>query len=161
MSRLLRLTRLARWFRYPTIDRLLDDEIQGDALRDLQTQDNNLSVYKAESDEDTDRIVTALAVNRDNLANVDYALFDDVALLAADIPISKEPGKTPDDGVNKLHYNLSNLTVNRLATLAEVVSAGEHTRIPKAIMRTRLCRALDLGVLDRDKLKPWLLEMGD
>ena len=153
------MTRQARWLIYPDLTWLEDGEVQADALLDLKSVGNKLSVYKVDHEEDAERIVVALAANRDNLAVMDYALFEEVSLITANISIVKQAGETPDDEVNTLHYNLSDLTVHRLAKLAEVVSAGQHTRIPRKEMRTKLCRALDAGVLNRGKVKHWLLEM--
>ena len=153
------MTRRTRWLRYPDLTWLEDGEVQADALLDLKSEGNKLSVYRVEREEDAERIVVALAANRDNLAVMDYALFTEASLVTANISIVKQAGETPNDEVNRLHYNLSDLTVRRLAKLAEVVSAGEHTRILRKEIRTKLFRALDAGVLDRGKLKPWLLKM--
>ena len=154
----MRMTRQARWLKYPGLNWLPQNEIQGDALRDLQSEDNRLSVYRVESKEDTERVVIALAANRDNLANMDYAVFDEAMLMSIDMTIAQQAGETPDEKVNKLHYDLKNLTVGRLAQLAAVVSAGEHERIPRKDIRDRLRRAVRTGTLDRGSLKPQLLE---
>ena len=157
MARFLRMTRQARWLRHPDLSWLLEHEIQGDALRDLQTEDNKLSVYKVQDKGDAERIVLALAANRDNLANLDYALFEDTMLNSIDITFAPQIGQTPDDEVNKLHYNLTNLTVERLAKLAAVVAAGQHTRIPRKEIGSRLHQAIRAGTLDGNRLKPNLL----
>lgn len=151
------MTRQARWLKHPDLDWLSQDEIQGDAMLDLQTEDNKLSVYRVQSDEEAERVVLALAANRLNLANLDYALFEDTILIPLDIALVQQAGQTPDDGVNELHYNLTNLTVDRLAKLAVLVSAGQHTRVPRKNIRTRLHQAIRAGTLDRDKLNPDLL----
>ena len=158
MASFLRVTRQARWLKYPDISWLPRNEIQGDTLRDLQTDDNSLSVFRVESDQDTERVVTALAANRDNLANLDYAVFDDATLKSIGVNVAQRSGETPDREVNKLHYNLTNLTVTRLARLAAVVAAGQHERTPRKMIKGRLQRAVNKGSLDRHRLKSQLLQ---
>ena len=110
----MRTTRQARWLKYPDLEWLSQDDIQSDALLDLRTEDNKLSVYKVENEADTERVIIALAATRENLSNLDYAVFEDSTLASTDITISQQNGETPDAEVNKLHYDLTNLTVRKL-----------------------------------------------
>ena len=54
-----------------------DGDIQSDALLDLRTQDNALSVFRVDEGAGIGRIVTALAATRENLSHLDYVVFDD------------------------------------------------------------------------------------
>ena len=157
MTRFLRITRQARWLKHPDLEWLSQGELQSDALGDLQTRDNALSVYRVDGKKDAERVVVALAANRDNLANLDYAIFEDVDVASIDIEISQNEGETPDAEVNELHYDLANLTARRLVQLAQVISLGEHSRMPKKTVQVRLRRALLAGYLDKVRLKPHLL----
>ena len=75
MATFLRMTRQGRWLKYPDLEWLQPDELQSDALLDLQTKDNRLSVYRAEGEEEAKQVVIALAANRESLSNLDYAIF--------------------------------------------------------------------------------------
>lgn len=158
MARFLRMTRQARWLTYPDLEWMSPSEIQSDALGDLQTKDNKLSVYRIENEEEAERVVIALAANRDNLANLDYAVFEDTILESTDIAIRQQTGETPDEEVNRLHYDLIGLTVGRLAQLAEVLSKGQHDRVPRKQIAAGLRRSVVAGMLDRSRLSPQLLE---
>ncbi len=84
----MRVVRQARWYKYPELDWLPDGGLQADALGDLQTSGNALSVYRVENETDRERVIVALAANRDNLANLDYAIFDDAGLASIGIAIN-------------------------------------------------------------------------
>ena len=136
---------------------LTQGEIQSDALGDLQTKENRLSVYRVESDEEAEQVVVALAANRDSLANLDYAVLDHEQLIETQLSICQQDGETPDSQVNKLHYDITNLTVGKLAQLAQVISTSNHVRVPRKQLKEALKRAVDAGKLDRTQVKPRLL----
>jgi hypothetical protein len=77
---LLRGIRKRRWSTDTTdksISWLSNGEIQSDALGDLNTSNNTLSVWYVEDDQSNlDQVITALASNRDAISNLDYVLFD-------------------------------------------------------------------------------------
>lgn len=158
MTYFLRVIRQTRWLKYPDLEWLPDGELQGDALGDLQTTDSALSVFKVESETDKERVVIGLAANRDNPANLDYAIFEDSEFTSLGIAAEQREGATPDMEVNKLHFELRNLTVGRLAKLAQVVSMGKHDRIPRKLIKSRLQAALRAGTLNSERLKSQMLE---
>lgn len=158
MTYFLRSIRQARWLKYPDLNWLPHGELQGDALRDLQTTDNALSIYKVESEGDKERIVIGLAATKDNVANLDYAIFEDSKFSVLGIAAEEREGDTPDIEVNKLHCELRNLTVGLLAQLAQVVSMGKHNRILKKQIKSGLQAAVNAGMVDRGRLKPQLLK---
>ena len=143
---------------YPDLAWLPQGEIQSDALGDLQTRDNRLSVYRIENEEDAEQVIIALAATREYLAHLDYAVFGDAMLIATGIVIRQQDGETPNSEANKLHYDLLELTAGRLLVLAEAVASGEHARAPRKDIRVRLKQALHSGTIEEDKIKPKLLE---
>ena len=154
----MRVTRQARWMIYPDLAWLPPGEIQGDALQDIETSDNKVSVFRVENEDDAQQVVFALAANREFLSNLDYAVFDDSNLMAAGIVIRQKDGQTPHNEANKLHYDLSELTARRLVLLAQAVASGEHSRVPKKDIKVGLQQALRSGTIDEDKMKPKLLQ---
>ena len=157
MPRFLRVTRQARWLKHPDLTWLSPDEIQADALGDLQTRNNALSVYKVEDESETRRVVVALAANRDMLANLDYAVFDGDSLPAIGVRLDQQDGATPDAEANKLHYDIREHTAKRLTELARVVSCAEHKRVPVKKVKDWLQNAVQSGSLERERLKESLL----
>ncbi len=158
MTYFLRVIRQTRWLKYPDLDWLPVGGLQGDALGDLQTTGNALSIFKVESETDKERVVIGLAANRDNLANLDYAVFEDSLFNTLGIAAEQREGATPDIQVNNLHYELRNLTVGQVAQLAQVVSTGEHGRISRKQVKSQLQAAISAGTVDRGRLKPQLLK---
>ena len=49
----------------------------GDALSDLRTTDNRLSVWKADNQEDINDAIVALALNRDSVCKINYFLLSE------------------------------------------------------------------------------------
>lgn len=142
----------------PSLDWLQDDEVKGDALRDLATDQGKLSVYRISNDNDLQRVVTALAANREYLNNVDYAVFEDTRFASLGIVVDLQSGTTPDLKANEMHYDLCSLTVKRLASLAEIISDGECNRVQKKMVLDWLRAAYAQGHFDETKIKPRLLE---
>jgi hypothetical protein len=157
---LLRIVRRARWYKSPNVPWLAADEIQADALGDLSTSENKLSLWLVEDEESNlKRIVAALAAARERLANFDYALLD--VKLLADLGISchASDGTSPDTEANRLwHCDLSELTAAKLVQLAGMVHhhAAMKRLTPKDV-RSLITDSLQEGRLDRSKLGVHLL----
>lgn len=157
MASFLRMTRQARWLKYPELPWLSQGELQSDALLDLQTRGNRLSLYRVDTDEETEEVVVALAATRQNLANLDYAVFDQSQLADKRISIRQEDGDTPHLQVNRRHYDISELSVGKLAILAQIIANGTHCRVPKKTIKLRLRNAVRAGDLDRERMNCQLL----
>lgn len=158
MSKLLRVTRRGRWLNGAGDDKwLLSGEIKADALGDLETRGNALSVYRADDESAADKICLALAATRDIFGNVDYAIFDGTELSLIGIKPTQTMGKTPDPEVNRLHYDLTMLTVEKVSQLARIVAAGDHNRVLKKSVESSLRSAVQSDSLDRNGINPKLL----
>ena len=149
MRQFLRTVRQARWHKYPEIAWLVEGELQGDVLTDMSTDRGRLSVYRISNEDDLQRVITALAATRDNVANLDYAIFEDSELGSLGITIS-------NGGYNNqwAHYELGNLSARRLARLAEVVSAGNHDRVSEKLIRAGYRMLQVLVIWIEQKLNP-------
>ena len=157
MTQYLRLVRQRRWATFPDIEWIAPEETQADALLDLQTRNNRLSVFRVDSDNDIQRVVVALAASRDHVANIDYAVFDDDELIAQGIGITQTVGETPDKTANMLHHDIHNLTVRQIELLARTIALADHTRIHRRDIQTMLRDALQSGDLEPDVVRPGVL----
>ena len=99
MPRFLRVVRQARWSKPLWTDGNTLDW-QGDALTDLATTKNSLSVYQADSDAMVHQVIAGLATNRDKLANVDYAMIEGQLLDEMNLRVVPSDRGTPHSGVN-------------------------------------------------------------
>lgn len=157
MPRFLRVIRKGRWERYPKIPWLTPGEIKADALRDLQTREGVLSIYRADDQSDADRICLAIAATRETFGSLDYAIFDAAELPSIGIEPTRTTGETPDPEVNRLHCDLTALTVEKVSQLARVIAAGDHNRISKKSVEISLRSALRSDSLDRNEVNSELL----
>src|SRR5215472_10234387 len=101
MPLLLRNVRENRWLKSEAAPWLKNGDVPADPLGDLATKNNRLSVWEVAGDRsNVERIVRALAVNRDRVADMGYVLFDSSLLATAGIETAKEKGATQDEGAN-------------------------------------------------------------
>ena len=94
MARFLRMVRQGRWARPTSILGRYGGH-QADALRDLETNGNVLSVYLADTQQMIDQVVAALIANRENIANLDYTIIEGTLLSALDLQPYRKPGRHP------------------------------------------------------------------
>ena len=132
-------------------------QIHADPLADLKTEDNKLSVWTVFNDaSNLQRIVAALAANRENLSRFEYALVDEHAVAVGGFTVVPSPGNTPDAEANKLwHNDVVDLSGNRLVDLAVIMSQHmSRNRYEK----DEVVDLIALGIADqrfpRSKLKP-------
>lgn len=64
---------ISKWDGSKAVNRK-DYYICGDAIGDLRTTDNKLSVWKADTQEDINDAIVALALNRDSVSKLSYFL---------------------------------------------------------------------------------------
>ena len=76
------------------------------------------------------------------------------ALFNPHIRLQQTPGRTPDSEVNNLHYELGKLTVDRLARLATIISAGMPKRMPEKRIKALLHEAVSTGQLNKADAMP-------
>ena len=62
MPCILRQIRKAKWYKHPNVPWLNEGELQADALADLITKDNTLSVWMLEDETFVERAATALGM---------------------------------------------------------------------------------------------------
>lgn len=96
--------------------------ICGDTISDLRTTENKLSVWKADSQEDIEDAIVALALNRDDVSKIIYILIQEEDLNKLEIEVSdKEPGKAPGlkESILNKHRDLIDLDYWHLGFLAE------------------------------------------
>lgn len=119
----LRAIKIAKWRRHAGVAWLADNEIQADALGDLKTETNALSVWEVDDDRSNlGRVLTAVAANRDHLSDLSYVLLTKDDLRAIGAKIASSEGGTVDREVNKWHRDIVELTTQKLHQIAVVVN---------------------------------------
>jgi hypothetical protein len=151
MPLLLRKLTKQKWQPEYAIGWLSEGDLQADALNDLATQNNELSVFHIEDDKSNlNRVIAALAAKRDNLDKLDYAL---MASEIADDPgfnIRMIKGDTADEAVNQWHRDITELTVAKLADLAVVIKQrGQIYRLLQRDVKSLLVQSAASGHIKR------------
>lgn len=158
MPYFLRQINKSKWYRNPGVSWLGEGELQADALRDLKTTGNELSVYYVQEGEtNLVQIITALAAGRDSVANFDYALIGQEIVTALQIKVKQSSGETLDATVNEWHRDLCELSADKLMDLARAIeNEADKRRILGKTILGHLGEAIRSGRIDRDRLKPQL-----
>lgn len=150
---LLRKIEKNRWIRP---EYLPQDETRADTLLDLQTKGNRLSLWLVEEDRSNlERIVAALAAQRDHMSNLDYALIDCGVFEKLNIKVENSEGTSPDSEANKnWHRELVELSVSQVAKLAKIVEDSERERVSESTVARWIGQRIDNGHIERELLKP-------
>ena len=100
-----------------------EEQIRNGPIRDLEPDNNTLSVWYIEDDRSNlERVAVALASTRDTFSNFDYALVDEQLLSALNIKVVQTDGITPDQEANtQWHRDLVELSDADLIALARTI----------------------------------------
>ena len=156
MPLVFRKIKKSKWYKNDAVRWLGPDDLQADAIGDLKTRGNCLSVYFLEKGDDgsLERLVTGLAANRKDIEEFDYALFPDTAVSDLAIKVTSEEGDTPDSLVNSWHRNLVQLSAQKLFDLANVIRlTSTKQRVLGKRIRAMLIDGLVANQIARDKIK--------
>lgn len=155
MPLLLRKIRKSKWYKNDSVPWLKQNEIQADALGDIVTSSNTLSVWLVEDDKSNlEQVIVALASSCDNISNFDYALINvDLLKLNVDIKIEMKEGLTPYSRANSWHRDLVEITTNKLFKLAEAMFIhSPRERVTEKTVLNWIKNAVQNGHIDRTKL---------
>ena len=135
------------------------DDVKGDAAKCLMTRESTLSVYVLKDpDEQMERVVAALALTRDSLKNIDWAIVPEAVLDSCEIQRDSVEGGTPDPDVNQWHCNLVKLTLAKIARLAAAIrSQGkigrcQHKAVGVAIQKSLHANPIDSTQISSDMI---------
>ena len=119
---------MSRWDGSTVVNRP-DATTAGDVIADLRTQNNTLSVWRADSPEDINDAIVAMSLNRTNVAKMVALLIDEKDLSSMEIDFSdKVLGKAPgaNESIKKKHRDLVEIDYKRLGILSEYMMKIVH-----------------------------------
>lgn len=136
------------------------DEVAADAVCTLRTKKNELSVFAIRPDRSNlPRVFAALASQGDRWIDVGYVIIDPALLASQGFLLSQSEGKTPDDEVNALHYDIEQLDGRRLLQLAHIIQfQSDKARPMPDEVETWLRRGLMNGHLNRKRVNPKIIQ---
>jgi hypothetical protein len=138
-------------------DWLSPNDLRADALRDLETEQNTLSIFEVDegSGISASRILAAMAARCSNLAKADFVVFDSAIFGELGIALERVEGETFDAGVNARHMNLVQLTAGKLADFgSRIRSGGDKKRYTKKDVRELIRDSVARGFIDASQLTP-------
>ena len=129
-------------------------ETQADAAKCLMTSQNRLSIFVLNApDDQTERVVAALAVTRDSLAHLDLAMAPEDVLARCGIRRERAQGQTLDPEVNGWHEDLIELTVAKIARLAAAIkSEGKIMRYNMRKVGAAIRQSLDANYIGAERI---------
>ena len=136
MPKLLRTVRQNRWLKDEAAPFLANDDVPADPFCDLRTHENLLSVWAVAQDHSNiERIVRAVAIGRQQIADMGYVVFDSELLPAAGIEIRESDGASFDKEANAWHRDLV-VSGNKLVALTKaILREGESGTVLKVRLR--------------------------
>lgn len=161
------LRKLDRRAAFHALDWIPKGDVSADALSDLRTTGNTLSVWQIDEDRtNLERVVAALAAGRMKLDKLDYALLDRTILDSLGVSLVNESGCSCDADANALwHQDIIGLSGSKLLELAFTLQAhAEFARVQKKAVGDLISTSVDNGFIDVDllqnKLRQDLIALG-
>lgn len=152
----LRRIRKSKWYKHSDVDWLPPGEIQADAMSDISTNSNNLSVWWIDDNQtNLAQVIAALSAKRDHIDEFSYALIPISEIYYLNIKSEQNIGDTPDQYANNSwHWNLLELTASNLLNLGKIIANGDinHGRYTKNMVKKNLNYYLNQGNLDPNKI---------
>lgn len=153
MGSYLRLIKRSYWHRDPAW--LAVDDVPATALKNVG--DRHLSVFEVANDETALRVAVALAASKSRSDLIEYVLFDPADIESLDISVKETLGETLDSEINKLHRDLSDITVRKACGLAQVIGIkGIQRTVFQKEVELKISEYCETGIIDRNGLSPKL-----
>lgn len=143
-----------------------DPSFPADAVTDLKTTRNKLSVWEAGTDDEINDAIVAMTLGRDSIAKLCFVYLDENELERIGIKaIQDEPGSAPGiesiDLLNR-HMNLQHLDYVRLGSLTDYIyhqlDANKFIIKTKQELNDLLISYKEKGIIATDKIKDHLRE---
>lgn len=121
---------ISRWDGTIRVNRS-DATVAGDVISDLRTQNNTLSTWCADCDDDINDAIVAMALNRNDISKVFALLLDERDLASMQIIFSDTTqGKAPGaiESIKKKHRDLLEIDYKRLGLLSDYMMRIVHDK---------------------------------
>lgn len=154
MPFILRKVRKNRWYKSEAESALGQGDVPADALGDLQTQGNVLSIWRIDDQKSNlDRIACAIAVGAKSSSNLDYAILDFKYFNKLKLKYEASKGGTLDSIINDCHIDVQELTGKKLIRLARAFfEHGEVERMLEKKVLELIKKAIESEQIDSTKM---------
>lgn len=159
MASICRFINKAKWYKNDNVAWLAEGDLQADALKDIETKGNALSVWRVENlEQDLERLITLHAATKQHPHAVDYVVLDFDLLVTNGFKLTKTIGNIPDPDVANWHHDIIELSAKRLLELASIIQVHEKIRVSEKNITRYLLRAIEVGTLSASQIDPQLLQ---
>lgn len=150
MAFFFRKVRRTKWYREDPKGQASIEKLQADALGDLRTQSNLLSLFIVDNDlGNLERIAAAFAATSEHRGNLDYVLVDRQAINKLGLKEIPNPGETKDQEVNKVHIDMAIPNAQNLVDLAFVFwNEGDTKRIQQKKIQQMIQEGKESGQIE-------------
>ena len=135
-------------------------DLDADALNDLKTQDNTMSVWYAEDDVELRKAIVAYLASMDKwveLEEVDFIVIDAKDIEDAGIKLIKTPNFTYIQDYQELHRDLTELKYDSIEQIADIVIKSINKEQDKIVDRGMI-RELFSEVVKSGKLQSTVID---
>lgn len=135
-------------------------DVPADPIACLKTDQNTLSVFSIKDDRaNLSRVLAAYAAKRQQVAQIDFALFNENKIREKGYKMASTKGNTPDRVVNDWHIEIQELSGSYLVELAKILKAdGEFERCLPAEVRKLITDNVHAKNIEPDDLTPNILD---
>lgn len=142
------------------------DKLNGDAISDLRTTNNTISLWRVASEAELPSAMLALSASSKSskVENVSLVWFPEAAILERNIRLDSEtPGDTVISDLASLHCDACEITYKSLGDLAsvlmlELIQEKHYKRYSKAEVKKALVNAYKDKRISAEKCMPSLLD---
>lgn len=134
-------------------------DLDADALNDLKTQDNALSVWYAENEDELRKAIVAYLASMDKwveLEEVDFIAIDIKDIETAKIEFDATPNFTYIQDYQDLHRDLTKLKYDSIEKLANIViksiQKGQDYIVDRGMIKDLFTEVVKLGKLQSEKI---------
>lgn len=136
-------------------------EAPADALADIRTSDNALSIWEIDDQRNNlERVLAAIASRGEHLQKMDHVIVESTRVQHLGVKIEKKSGDTHDSGANSSwHYDLTHLSATDLARLANcLLEYGKSERqLPNKLV-SMVKESIQKGFVDQGKLDSKMIQ---
>lgn len=140
-------------------------DLYGDAISDLRTTENTLSLWRIESEDDLPTAALALSASSksDSIETISLVWISEDLIREKLIPIDEHsPGDTVVSDLVNLHRDLYGITYKSLGDIAdilmsELIEKNHYKRYPRSEVKASLAKAYNENRIAQEKCLPELL----
>ena len=154
MPLLVRKIEKAKWMQNDIVS---GEDISADAITNcLKTKENNLSVWKVDTENNVEQAILAIAASAQHIETIDVVLISPEYLTQKDVDYSQSEIPVPVEDLINIHYDICKVTYKKLGIIAyhiaDKIREQKIIRFTVGRLKGILKEAIEEGRLDIENL---------